>query len=161
MRVILESWRVEYNERRPPSALGYRTPNEYAGTQMNRFDGGYAPPNPAPLAAAGVRGELRINATKWLSPSREPRRRSSVAARAYRDQGEALSHTGSFGRKLSSGGLVWSDETFRILEDDRSVNRHAISFERIHPEDLSSAPQVSETTGTKLPSIDIRHVLCK
>ena len=64
-RVILESWRVEYNERRPHSALGYRTPNEYAGTQMNRFDGGCAPPNPAPLAAAGVRGELRINATKW------------------------------------------------------------------------------------------------
>src|SRR5678815_3818019 len=57
-RVILESWRVEYNERRPHSALGYRTPNEYAGTQMNRFDGGCAPPNPAPLAAAGVRGEL-------------------------------------------------------------------------------------------------------
>ena len=65
VRVILESWRVEYNERRPHSALGYRTPNEYAGTQMNRFDGGCAPPNPAPLAAAGVRGELRINATRW------------------------------------------------------------------------------------------------
>ena len=26
----LESWRVEYNKRRPHSALGYRTPNEYA-----------------------------------------------------------------------------------------------------------------------------------
>ena len=25
-RVILESWRVEYNERRPHSSLGYRTP---------------------------------------------------------------------------------------------------------------------------------------
>jgi len=24
----------------------------------DQFDGGYAPPNPAPLAAAGVRGEL-------------------------------------------------------------------------------------------------------
>lgn len=31
----------------------------------NRPGGGYAPPNPAPLAAAGVRGELRINATRW------------------------------------------------------------------------------------------------
>ena len=26
----LESWRVEYKKRRPHSALGYRTPNEYA-----------------------------------------------------------------------------------------------------------------------------------
>ena len=32
-RVILESWRVEYNERRPHSALGYRTPSEYAREQ--------------------------------------------------------------------------------------------------------------------------------
>ena len=55
-RVILESWRVEYNERRPHSALGYRTPSEYAGSRTNRFAEGCAPPNPAPLAAAGVRG---------------------------------------------------------------------------------------------------------
>ena len=41
-RVILESWRLEYNERRPHSALGYRTPNEYAGKDV-RFDGGCAP----------------------------------------------------------------------------------------------------------------------
>ncbi|HEY5814646.1 MAG TPA: integrase core domain-containing protein, partial [Terrimicrobiaceae bacterium] len=55
--VILESWRVEYNERRPHSSLGYRTPNEYAHRRTNRFNGGCAPPIPAPLAAAGVRGE--------------------------------------------------------------------------------------------------------
>ena len=29
-RVIVESWRVEYNERRPLSALGYQTPGEFA-----------------------------------------------------------------------------------------------------------------------------------
>jgi putative transposase len=46
-RVILESWRIEYNERHPHSALGYRTPSEYAGSRTNRFDGGCAPPNPA------------------------------------------------------------------------------------------------------------------
>ena len=52
-RAILESWRVEYNECRSHSALGYRTPNEYAESKTNGFDGGCAPPNPAPLAAAG------------------------------------------------------------------------------------------------------------
>src|SRR6478672_6024618 len=58
-RVILESWRVEYNERRPHSSLGYQTPSEYARRRTNRFDGGCAHPNPAPLAAAGVRGETQ------------------------------------------------------------------------------------------------------
>lgn len=53
-RAILESSRVEYNECRSHSALGYRTRNEYAESKTNGFDGGCAPPNPAPLAAAGV-----------------------------------------------------------------------------------------------------------
>ena len=42
-RIILESWPVEYNERRPHSALRYRTPSEYARSGTNRFDGGCAP----------------------------------------------------------------------------------------------------------------------
>ena len=29
-RVILEAWRVEYNESRPHSSLGYQTPGEFA-----------------------------------------------------------------------------------------------------------------------------------
>ena len=42
-RVILESWRVEYNERRPDSSLGYQTPSKYARKRTNRFDGGCVP----------------------------------------------------------------------------------------------------------------------
>jgi transposase InsO family protein len=56
-QVIVEQWREEYNQRRPHSSLGYRTPEEYVASQTDRVDGGCAPPNPAPLAAAGVRGE--------------------------------------------------------------------------------------------------------
>ena len=46
-------------------SLGYQTPSDFAERKTNRIDGGCAPPNPGPLAVAGVRGELRINATKW------------------------------------------------------------------------------------------------
>lgn len=56
-KVIVEQWRQEYNEQRPHSSLGYRTPEEYVRAKTNQLDGGCAPPNPAPLAAAGVRGE--------------------------------------------------------------------------------------------------------
>lgn len=61
-QVILEQWRTEYNEERPHSSLGYRTPSEYAAAITKRSDGGCAPPNPAPLAAAGVRGNPGANA---------------------------------------------------------------------------------------------------
>jgi putative transposase len=63
-RVILESWRVEYNERRPHSAIGYRTPSEYAGRKTNRFDGSYAPPKPRAACHGRRSGELRVNATR-------------------------------------------------------------------------------------------------
>ena len=45
-RVILESWRVEYNERRPHSALGYRTPSEYARAGRTGLMGAARPKTP-------------------------------------------------------------------------------------------------------------------
>jgi putative transposase len=54
--MILESWRVEHNDLRPHSSLGYLSPSEYM--QKKQSDGGFATPNPAPLAAAVVRGEV-------------------------------------------------------------------------------------------------------
>lgn len=44
-RVLLERWRVEYNEKRPHGSLGYRTPREFAdelidaGTERTRAGG--------------------------------------------------------------------------------------------------------------------------
>ena len=36
-RLILEQWRVEYNQNRPHSALGYLTPTEFAGRQNPKW----------------------------------------------------------------------------------------------------------------------------
>lgn len=58
-RGILESWRVECIDIWPHRALGCQTPSEYATRQINQTDGACAPPNPAPLAAAGVWGNMR------------------------------------------------------------------------------------------------------
>jgi hypothetical protein len=33
----IAAWRIEYNEERPHTSLGYRTPNEFAATQAADF----------------------------------------------------------------------------------------------------------------------------
>jgi PAS domain S-box-containing protein len=52
------------------------------------------------------------------------RKRAEEAIRrsaAYLAEAQRLSHTGSFGWKPDTGEIVWSDETYRIFEYDRSV----------------------------------------
>jgi len=66
--------------------------------------------------------------------TRELRRRESYLAEAQR-----LSQTGSFGWRVSSGEIFWSDETFRIFEfaPFSKVSLHMI-LERVHPQDMPS-----------------------
>src|SRR3984885_1213563 len=73
-------------------------------------------------------------------------RRAEEAIRrseAYLSEAQRLSHTGSFGWKVSSGELFWSDETFRIFEYDRSVKPTLDSLgQRVHPDDLADVKEV-------------------
>jgi transposase InsO family protein len=56
-KVLGGDYRRYYNGERLHSSLNYHTPSEYATAKANQSDGGCAPPNPAPLAAAGIREE--------------------------------------------------------------------------------------------------------
>src|SRR5713226_8098410 len=62
----------------------------------------------------------------------EELRRSKV----YLTEAQRLSRTGSFGCRLSTGEMFWSEETFRIYGYDRST-QPAVErvLERVHPED--------------------------
>ena len=71
-RVIVESWRVEYNERRPHSALGYLTPDEY----KNQIDGAARPQTPrrSPRQAfGGNQRRCRAIADNDRSENKQPR----------------------------------------------------------------------------------------
>jgi PAS domain S-box-containing protein len=62
---------------------------------------------------------------------------------AYLTEAQRLSHTGSFGWKIASGEILWSDETFRIFEYDRSVKPSMdLLVERVHPEDRADVKNV-------------------
>src|SRR5580698_7847622 len=61
----------------------------------------------------------------------ELRRRWQYLAEAQR-----LSHAGTFGWKVNSGELDWSDETYSILGFARETNLTLdLVFDRIHPDD--------------------------
>jgi PAS domain S-box-containing protein len=63
----------------------------------------------------------------------ELRRRDAYLAEAQR-----LSHTGSFGWKPSTGEIIWSDESFRIFQYDRTTKPSIeLILRRVHPEDAA------------------------
>src|SRR5216684_1458087 len=57
-------------------------------------------------------------------------------SKAYLTEAQRLSRTGSFGCKLSTGEMFWSEETFRIYGYDRSTQPAVVRvLDRVHPED--------------------------
>jgi PAS domain S-box-containing protein len=60
----------------------------------------------------------------------------------YLAEAQRLSRTGSFGWRVASGELIWSEETFRIFGYDRAPSiRHATVFQRVHPDDRARVEQ--------------------
>src|SRR5258705_1913885 len=105
-----------------------------------------------------------VDVTEQEIAAQELRRRE-----AYREQAEALSHTGSFGWNVSTRELVWSSENFRILGYEPTVKPTLkLALKRIHPEDLSFVQRMMEQakSGTNLelehrllmPDGQVKHV---
>ena len=86
--------------------------------------------------------------------ARELRRRESYLAEAQR-----LSQTGSFGWRVSSGEIFWSDETFRIFEfaPSSKVSMPMI-LGRVHPQDMPSV-EMAIGAATRGEGIDLEHRL--
>lgn len=54
----------------------------------------------------------------------------------YLAEAQRSSRTGSFGWRVASGEIVWSEETFRIFEFERApIVKHDTVMQRIHPDD--------------------------
>ena len=60
-------------------------------------------------------------------------------------EAQKLSHTGSFGWKVSTGEVLWSEETFRIFRYDRTTKpTMALALQRVHPEAAALVQQTIE-----------------
>jgi PAS domain S-box-containing protein len=63
----------------------------------------------------------------------------------YLAQAQRLSHTGSFGWRVASGEIIWSEETFRIFGYDRTTKPTLKQvLDRIHPEDRAAVERLIE-----------------
>src|SRR5579862_2024040 len=63
----------------------------------------------------------------------------------YLAEAQRLSHSGTFGWKVPSGELIWSDETYKVLGFARETNPTLdLVFDRVHPEDRDRLQQLRD-----------------
>ncbi len=79
---------------------------------------------------------------------------------AYLAEAQRLSHTGSFGWKPSTGEIIWSEETFRTFQYDRSTKPTVeLVLQRVHPEDAVLVQQTIERATQDGRDFDFEHRL--
>jgi PAS domain S-box-containing protein len=87
--------------------------------------------------------------------TQELRRREIYLAEAQR-----LSRTGSFGWRIATGEIVWSDETFRIFQYDQTTKPTVGGvLQRVHPEDASLVRQTIEHASRDGKDFGVEHRL--
>jgi PAS domain S-box-containing protein len=94
---------------------------------------------------------------------RGERKRAEKALRqseAYLAEAQRLSRTGSFGWDVTSGGIYWSEETFRIFGCEPTTRpRVELVVERTHPEDRALLRSVIDRAFEGREAFDFEHRL--
>jgi PAS domain S-box-containing protein len=79
---------------------------------------------------------------------------------AYLSEAQRLSRTGSFGWKVSTGEIIWSEETFRIFQYDRTMKPGVEQvLQRVHPEDAALVRQTIGRAARDGKDFDFEHRL--
>jgi hypothetical protein len=76
----------------------------------------------------------------------------------YLAEAQRLSHSGTFGWKVHTGELVWSDETYRLSGFARETHPTLdLVFDRVHPEDRDGLQQLRDRATQNGMDLDIEH----
>jgi PAS domain S-box-containing protein len=80
--------------------------------------------------------------------------------KAYLEEAQRLSHTGSFGWNVATGEITWSDETFRIFECDPAIKPTVeLVLQRTHPEDRAFVRRIIERVSAEGKDWEYEHRL--
>jgi PAS domain S-box-containing protein len=90
------------------------------------------------------------------------RRRTEEALRrtqeTYLAEAQTLSRTGSFGWKLESGAIYWSEEGYRIFGfDSNSDPSMTLMLSRVHPQDLDRVQRVIRHAEDSKQGFDLEY----
>ena len=79
---------------------------------------------------------------------------------AYLSEAQRLSHTGSFGWKVSTSDIIWSEETFRIFQYDRTTKPTVeLLLARVHPKDAALVKETILRASRDGKDFDFEHRL--
>ena len=93
----------------------------------------------------------------------EDRKRAEEQLRrseAYLSEAQRLSRTGSFGWQVSTGDILWSEQTYQIFGyDDSAKPSLKLVIDRTHPDDRHRVRQLLEQISTDAGGFDTKHRL--
>ncbi len=151
LETLLNSWQA---------ALAAGEPLEIE-TRIRRADGEYR----WFLARAVPLCDEKANIVKWYATTHDidDRKQAEQKLRqseAYLAEAQRLSLTGSASWNVASGEIVWSEETFRIFQCDRTT-KPTLEFirQRTDPEDRALVQQTMERASQDGKDIDFEHRL--
>jgi PAS domain S-box-containing protein len=96
-----------------------------------------------------------MDVTEQERLTQELRRREAYLAEAQR-----LSHIGSFGWKVSTGEIHWSEETYRIFQCDRATKPAVdLILKQVHPQDTALVIRTIRRASDEGKDFDFEHRL--
>src|SRR5712675_1503883 len=82
-----------------------------------------------------------VERTSQLTTVNEELRRSQT----YLAEAQRLTHTGSWAWRVAGGDIIWSEETFRIFQHDRTtIPTVELILQRVHPDDAALVRETIE-----------------
>jgi PAS domain S-box-containing protein len=139
--------------------------------RARRFDGVYRWFQSRGLPLRDTNGDI----VRWynLLIDIDERKRAEQELRrseAFLAQGQSLTLTGGLWWDVSTGEIIWSDETFRVMEVPKSIKPTLeLALERVHPEDLSPVRKMVDRSAREgvnmdfetrllMPDASVKHV---
>src|SRR5258705_10348697 len=105
-----------------------------------------------------ARGAERTDALEKANEELKAAQEELQSRWRYLAEAQRLSHSGTFGWKVSSGELIWSDETYSMLGFKRETHQtFDLGFARIHPDGRGRLQQLRDRAAQNGMDLDVEH----